>query len=290
MMRNWYDGWGPGEWTRRCFSFLNLGILALTLLLLVAEFRFDWCESLVGRFLMSTNDGRPEIGSIWETGRQTLNARQSLNKIILRKANVEKNVRSATSFTDLAKGLAAGEWVNLDKDQFKRLYLTLALETRQALIEPARLVWLLNGSTTARIFCEGRPGGIKIYFIDSGNRVIRQIDLDTRSLEEIPVGGDNPGSLDDLPGFSGTIYRADRFFEAVFKLPENMVPDLIQDAEVLLNQAGRLDRVGIWNASEFGYIRLGFEFSRLGQTRVVQVRAREWAVWQLALILKGEDS
>ena len=27
----------------------------------------------------------------------------------------------------------------------------------------------------------------------------------------------------------------------------------------------------------------------LGENRVVQVRAREWAVWQLALILKGED-
>lgn len=289
MMRNWYEGGGPGDWTRRCFSFLNLGILALTLLLLVAEFRFDWCESLAGRFLMSTNEGRPEIGSIWETGRQTLNARQSLNEIILRKADAEKNVRSATSFTDLAKGLGTREWVNLDKDQFKQLYLSLAPETRQALIEPARLVWLLNGSTTARIFCEGRPGGIKIYFIDSGNRVIRQIDLDTRTLEDIPMSQDIIGSLDDLPGFSGTIYQADRFFEAVFKLPGNMIPDLIQEAEVLLNQAGSLDRVGIWNASEFGYIRLGFEFSRLGQTRVVQVRAREWAVWQLNLILKGED-
>jgi len=56
-----------------------------------------------------------------------------------------------------------------------------------------------------------------------------------------------------------------------------------------LTRTGTIDRVGIWNFSEQGYIRLGFEFSRLGVTRVVQVRAREWAVWQLNLILKGED-
>jgi len=289
MMRNWYDAPGPGEWGRRCFSFLNLGIAVFTLLLLVSEFRFDWCETLAGRFLMSTNASRPETGSIWETGRHTANARNSLNDIIHRKINVEKNVRSAASFTELAKGLGAGQWVNMDKEQFKQLYLSMPPHARQSLIEPARLVWLLNGSTTARVFCEGRLGGIKIYFIDSGNRVIRFIDLDSGEMEDFPRAGDGPGRLDTLSGFSGTIYPADRFFEAVFKLPQDMVPDLIQDADTLLNQPGTIERVGIWNSTEFGYIRLGFEFSRLGQIRVVQVRAREWAVWQLNLILKGED-
>ncbi len=289
MMQNWYDATGPGEWVRRGFSFLNLGIAVFTLLLLVSEFRFDWCETLVGRFLMSTNADRPETGSIWETGRHTRNARNSLNDIILRKINMEKNVRSAGSFIELANGLGAGEWVNLDKERFKQLYLSLPPHARQTLIEPARLVWLLNGSTTARIFCEGRVGGIKIYFIDSGNRVIRQMDLDDGKMENFSGAGDAPGSLDSQPGFSGTIYPADLFFEAVFKLPQDMVPDLIQDAETLLDQPGTLSRVGIWNSAELGYIRLGFEFSRLGQTRVVEVRAREWAVWQLTLILKGED-
>ncbi len=288
-MRNWYDAVSPGEWARRCFSVLNLGILVFTLLLLVSEFRFDWCETLVGRFLMSTNAGRPEIGSIWETGRQTVNARQALNEIILRKVNIEKNMRSAESFSQLAKGLGTGEWVNLDKDRFKNLYLSLDLDVRQALIEPARLVWLLNGSTTARIFCEGRLGGIKIYFIDSDNRVIRQIDLDTRKMEDSPRTMDAAGPLEILVGFSGTIYPADRFFGAVFKLPPDMIPDLMPDAEILLKQNGIIERVGLWNSAENGYIRLGFEFTRLGITRVLQVRAREWAVWQLNLILKGED-
>jgi len=213
MMRNWYDAPGPLEWARRCFSFLNLGILVFTLVLMVSEFRFDWCETLAGRFLMSTNKTRPEIGSIWDRGRHTVNARQLLNEIILRKASVEKNVRSADSFTQLAKELGAGEWVNLDKDRFKQLYLSLSEPTRKGLIEPARLVWLLNGNTTARIFCEGRIGGIKIYFIDSGNRVLRQIDLDTRKMEDIPRPGDIVGRLDTFPGFSGTIYSAARFFE-----------------------------------------------------------------------------
>ncbi|WDP92106.1 MAG: hypothetical protein HUN04_21240 [Desulfobacter sp.] len=285
-MGNWYDAHGPSEWFRRSFSFLHLGLLILTLALVVAEFRFDWCETLAGRFLLSTNQNRPETGSIWESGRHTVSARQSIEGIILEKKNVEQHLRTARSFAELGEGLGGEKWINLDKARFKQLYLALGASERRALIEPARLAWLLNGDRTSRIFCEGRPGGIIIYFIDSENRVIRQLNLD---IKKTGGPGEIPGRLETLEDFSGTIYPADRFFEAVFRLPEEMVPDLIPEGEALLTGTGTLDRVGIWNTAEDGYIRLGFEFVRLDQRRVVVARAREWAVWQLNLILKGED-
>lgn len=289
MIRNWYDPVTRGEKIKRSFSVLNLGVMVLTLVLVASEFRFDWVETLAGRYLMSTNHVRPEIGAIWETGHHAVNAHQSLNRIILKKEIARKAVRESDSFVSLAKGLGAGEWANLDKDQFKILYLGLSREDRRWIMEPARLVWLLNGNLTDRIFCEGRVGGIKIYFIDSGNRVIEQIDLDTGNIGEAGPENDlSSASLDTFQGFSGRIYPADRFFNAVFQLPPDVLPDLVRDAETLLNHSGTIDRVGIWNTSEDGYIRLGFEFSLLGEKQVVQVRAREWAVWQLGLVLKGD--
>lgn len=287
-MGNWYDAHGTGEWVRRSFSFLNLGVLVFTLVLVVAEFRFDWCETLVGRFLLTTNQKRPETGSVWETGRHTVNARRFIDDLILEKENVEQNVGSARSFAALARGLGEGQWVNVDKERFKRLYLSLGSQAQKTLIQPARLVWLLNGNRTSRIFCEGRPGGINIYFIDAGNRVIRQLDLDDRILADLPGAGDVMGSLDTFETFAGTIYEASRFFDAVFKLPPEMTADLIPDGARLLSAAGTLNRVGIWNEAEQGYIRLGFEFRRMDIPRVVVIQAREWAVWQLNLILKED--
>ncbi len=263
--------------------------MILTLVVVASEFRFDWVETLAGRYLLSTNVGRPEIGGIWETGHQTVNAHQSLNQMIIKKEIARQTVREADSFVALAKGLSAGEWVNLDKNQFKTLYLSLSRGDRQTLMEPARLVWLLNGNITDRIFCEGRMGGMKIYFIDSGNRVIQQIELDAKKIGGDPGEMLTAAGLDELKGFSGRIYSSDLFFDAVFKLPPDMVPDLIKNAEILLSLTGTIKRVGIWNTSEDGFIRLGFEFSHLGEKQVVQILARDWAVWQLSLILKGED-
>ncbi|HCY83891.1 MAG TPA: hypothetical protein DHV36_02020 [Desulfobacteraceae bacterium] len=289
MIRNWYDSPGAGESAKRLFSLLNLSLMVVTLVVVASEFRFDWVEKLAGRYLISTNESRPETGSIWETGRHAVNAHHSLDQIIIKNETARQTVREADSFQSLARGLGAGEWANLDKDRFRQLYLSLPRIRRNALIEPARLVWLLNGTLTDRIFCEGRMGGIKIYFIDSGNRVIHSIDLDDTDAAKSPETSQTAATLDTLPGFSGRIYPAGLFFDAVFKLPQDMVPDLISDAQALLSRTGTIQRVGIWNASENGFITLGFEFVHLGEHEVVQIRAREWAVWQLGLILKGED-
>lgn len=67
-----------------------------------------------------------------------------------------------------------------------------------------------------------------------------------------------------------------------------MVSELIGKPGRLLRQQGTLGRVGIGDTVENGYIRLGFEFVSLDGTRVIQAQAREWAVWQLNLTLRGE--
>lgn len=291
MIRQWYEPPGFFEWLRRTFCFLNIAVFMVTAMVVFSEFRFDWFENLVGSYLISTNEFRPETGAVWETGKQTSNAHEYINKIISQKEDARQSVHQASSFSGLASRLLPGEWVTLEKQRFKMLYLALEKSTALKLIEPARLVWLLNGSSLDRIFCEGITGGIKIYFIDSENRVIKQIDLKKQEIFEIE-NGVKPvsGQLGQIDGFAGRIFSAEKFFDALFKLPADIIPDLMANPEALLEQDGKITRVGIWNEAKNGYIELGFEFEKPHGSQVVFVKGREWAVWQLSLNLKGEEN
>jgi hypothetical protein len=245
----------------------------------------------VGGFLASINDTRPEKGAVWELGRDTMTAHETVNRLIDRKSDTKAFADRTDSFAGIAGHLLPGEWVTLDKAHFKDLYRSLPLTHARRILEPARLIWLLNGDITDRIFCEGLKNGMKIYFIDTGNRVIHQIEMTRDTLTAIAEKQYlEPGSLETFDEFSGRIYPVDRFFGAVFKLPAEMIPDLLPDTDLLLDQEGVITRVGIWNEAESGFIRLGFEFRHQDQVRVLFVNAREWAVWQLGLVLKGTHS
>ncbi len=289
MIPGWYEPDTFQEWIKRAVSFLNLGLLIFSAVLVFSEFRYDWCEKLLGNFLASTNEARPEKGAIWELGRDTINAHQSLNKIISRKSDTRQFAHKAASFSDLSARLIPGEWVILEKDQFKRLYSSLPLTHARQIMEPARLIWLLNADVTDRIFCEGLKNGMKIYFINAENKVVQNIDLKENTLDIIADKKYlEPGRLEKFDGFAGRIYPAEQFFNAIFKLPQEMIPDLLPDTDLLLDQDGTILRIGIWNEAKDGFIQLGFEFFHQGRPRVLFVNAREWAVWQLGLVLKGE--
>jgi len=291
MIRQWYEPQNFSEWLKRAFSFLNIIIFIVTATFIISEFRFDWVENLVGSYLATTNEFRPETGVIWETGKQTFNAHEYLNKIISKKEDAKQNVHQSASFSALAAGILPGEWVTLEKQQFKELYLTLDKSLAIKIIEPAQLVWLLKGSVLDRIFCEGIQGGIKIYFIDSENRVIKQIDLKKDDIIEIENGEKAvSGELTKMDEFSGRIYPANHFFNALFKLPPDIIPDLLVNPEALLKQDGKIVNVGIWNEALNGYIKLGFEFEEKNGRKIVFIKGREWAVWQLSLNIKGDEN
>ncbi len=291
MARHWYEPLSFSERFKRIFSFLNIALFMFTAVYVFSEFRFDWFEKLVGSYLASTNEFRPETGAVWEIGKQTTNAHESLNAIVSKKEDIRQTVNKAGSFSELLSSLLPGEWVTLEKQQFKSLYLSLEKSSSLKIIDPARLVWLINGSNLDRIFCEGIKGGIKIFFIDSDNKVIKEIELKKEDIIEIE-NADKPitGILTDMAGFKGRIYPTQIFFDALLKLPAEIIPDLMVGSEALLRQEGKIIRVGIFNEAVNGYIKLGFEFEAPGGNQIVLLKGREWAVWQLSLNLKGEGN
>ncbi len=243
----------------------------------------------MGRYLLSNNESRPEKGAVWEAGKQSLNAHRSIAHMIDQRETTRQSIREAGSFTELVSRLGQGEWVVIEREEFQKFYQSLSSFAARKIMDPVRLVWLLKGAAVDRIFCEGTESGAGIYFIDARNKVLTQIDLNPDTLAGLEQGmTSQKGFLEDFEGFPGRIYGADTFFQGAFQLPPSMIPDLMQDPDLLLDQKGIIQRVGIWNQAENGNIRLGFELADQGETRVLFVHAREWAVWQLGLILKGE--
>ncbi len=273
---------------KRTFSFLSTGVLLLTVVFVISEFRLDWYEQLIGSYLACTNDSRPETGAVWETGQSRAAAHQYLDEVIARKEKVRIRAAEATSFPLLFSRLNFGEWVILDPETFKHMYRALPHPLARKIMGPAELVWLLKGGLVERIFCEKSEQGMDIYFIDSENRVMHWVALDPQMFVSGRLSpAVHAGRLEKIPEFSGKVYPVEKFFKAVRRLPEGMAADLIQDADRILDQAGTIERVGIWNQADSGFIRLGFEIRNRDKYHIVFVRAREWVVWQLGLSLKG---
>lgn len=215
-MPTWYAPSTPGEGLKRFLSLLNLLIIILVIMVCASEFRYDWAERLVGNYLMVINPSRPETGGIWEAGRQTLNAHQSLNRIIDKKQSTLRHVREAESFSSLAGRLGPGEWVNLDRQQFKGLFNSLPAGRRDRLIPPAKLVWLLATDVVDRIFCEGQMNALSVYFIDTSNRVIFQLSLDKEEIDGSFDADGIPNRLEDMGGIFPEFFRRTGFSTPCF--------------------------------------------------------------------------
>ena len=288
MNQQWYEPLKLSEWFRRVFSILNLSIFFFTAIFLFSEFRFDWCEKIVGSYLSSTNKLRPEIGSIWKAGKQTSNANKFLLDIVNKKQHQKLIIENSFSFLQLAQQITPGEWESIEKEHFKNLYLSLPEPVAHKFISPAKLLWILNKGNLNRIFCARKDDGLFIYFLDSDNKVIQQIEFSKSDLEAIKNWDHNfQGPLEDFEEFSQRIYSADTFFSVLLNLPEEMIPDLIVNPELLLNEEGIITRVGISDEAKAGYINIGFEYEHKTQKKVIFAKGREWAVWQLTLNLKG---
>ncbi len=286
----WYDPPKISEFFRRAFSVLNVSVLVITCIFVAMEFRYNWCESLIGRYLATTNQNRPETGAIWKTGEMASNAKNHLKDIVSKQNATRQHVQKSKSFMEIAKGLMPGEWINLEKEHFKNLYIELSDPFAEKILNPVEMIWLINGPDLDRIFIEGEQNGIRIYFLDAANKVMKRIFLDMELLDQFEKKSlSREASLEDFKGFQGRIYKASSFFRAVLDLSPDMRGDLISDPSLLLQEKGHLLRAGIWNEAKEGYIRLGFEFVHESVHKVVFVKGREWAVWQLSINLKDKN-
>jgi hypothetical protein len=247
-------------------------------------------ERMLGSYLLTTNSQRPESGSIWEKSHQTRTAQQTLEQIITDRQALQREARSAATFTQIAANVALGKGVMLSADHFRTLYSRLAPSIAHDIISPFELLELVSNGRWRRTYFEKSITGLMIYLLDANNRVLRQLELDSVLLSQLKRGEVALAeSLDQLPIFKNRIYSADQFFNSLESLPEEMRRSVVPHPERLLEISGKIVRVGISDETLSGFIELAFEFFDGTQHRVVLVQGHEWAVWRLRSHLEGTD-
>jgi hypothetical protein len=281
-MTDWVEPRDFKEWAKRIFGLRPILTVILIGCILILELRFDWMERILGVYLVTTNVERPETGSIWEKTHQTLTARQTLEQILSDRQALQREARSAETFTQIADSVTNGNGVMLSADHFRKLYLRLAPAIAQEIISPFELLELAGNGRWHRTYFEKFGIGLMIYLLDDGNHVLRQLELNSTLLSflkrsEMAL----TESLDQLPIFKNRIYPADRFFTALTDFPEDVRRSMLPHPETLLAASGQIVRVGISDETLSGFIELGFEILSGTQRQIVLVRGHEWAVWRL---------
>jgi len=290
-MIDWFEPKNLSEWSRRVFALRPALMILLVGCLVVLEMRFDWMERTLGAYLVTTNSARPQSGAIWEKGRQTLTAQKTLEKIVTDRQASQREARSAETFSQVAAGLTDGQGVMLSAENFRHLYLRLPREAAREVIPAYELLKISSQGNWRRTYFEKSGSNLVVYLLDTDNRVLHRIDVPAGGLLQLERE-DNPTveALEDLANFKNRIYAAERFFEALAALPEEIRRNVILNPETLLKPSGQILRVGISDEAAAGYIELGFEFALGDRRQVIVVQGQEWAVWRLRSYLEEKSA
>jgi len=288
-----YDWIAPAdipEYAVRMFAIRPLVLCLLFSALLISELRFDWVEQTVGSFLASTNDRRPESGTIWETGNKTRTARKSLEKIVSDRQASQQEIREAESFKEIAATIQPDQWVMIPPDHFRRLYLKLKPETAGQIISAFDLLKLINQQRWDRSYFEKDGDGLIIYLLDADNRVLRQLPLPADLLQGMGESQVETGlDLDSLPRFGSSIFPANHFFKALDRLDDQTRNGIIPQPGQLLRIPGQVERVAVSRKVLAGFIELGFEIETGSGRVVILMNGHEWAVRQLMMKIEGHN-
>ena len=290
-MTDWAEPKNLTEWSQRVFALRPILLTLLVISIFILEMRFDWVERMIGAYLVTTNAARPESGTVWEKGHRTQTAQRHLEKIITDRQTSQREARNADSFLQISASLPAGQGAMLSAERFRQLYLELPRSVSQEIISTFDLLSVAGQGNWQRTYFEKNGDVLVAYLLDPENRVLREVEIPSDILQQIDRSDSvKAETLESLPNYKNRIYPAERFFKALASFPEEIRRNVILNPETLLEQSGRMVRVGISDEAVSGYIEVGFEFVVGTQHQVILARGQEWAVWSLRSYMEERDS
>ncbi len=288
-MTPWYTPTNFKAWLRRLLALRTAMLLLLMIALVVTEFRFDWIENAVGAYLVTTNSRRPESGTIWDQGRQSDMARQTLAQYADQRQNVQREVRRATSMGQVVAGIDSDRGAMISAPHFVELYLKLPPVLSHEIISPYTLLTQLSTGHWRRTFFERQGQQLSVYLLDDHSQVLHRLALGPGLLGHIQRGEVAiHSSLYHLSDFAAFIYPAEQFFTALNALPASVRQGIIAHPEDLLRVSGRIVRVGISSDAVDGAVDLGFEVEDAEEPRVILMQGRPNDVQRLKWILEEQ--
>ncbi len=286
----WYAPENMQAWGRRLVTLRTLVSVSVLFVLVATEFYFNWCENMVGTYLVSTNGQRPQSGAIWDQGHQADSARQTLSQYATQIQGAQQEARSATSLGQVVAGIAPDQGAMISAAHFIELYLKLPPVLSHEIISPFTLLTHLSQGQWRRVFFERQDQQLTIYFLDAQNQVLHRLVVGAGLLEHIQSGEVAiQSSLYHLADFAAHIYSAETFFNSLNDLPDGVRKGVIAHPEELLRLSGRLVRVGISSQTVAGTVDLGFEVEDIQGPKVILMQGRQADVERLLWHLEAQS-
>lgn len=284
----WYVPVSFREYTRRIFTLRTALLLSFVVALMATELRFDWLESIVGSYLMTTNSARPESGTIWDQGHQSELARQTLNQFMNQRQDIQREARRATSLGQVLAGIGKERGAMISAAHFVELYLKLPPVLAHEIISPYTLLSQVSANKWQRTFFEQQDQQLSVYLLDDHNQVLYRLSIGSELIEYIRQGeiAIHTG-LHQLSDFAAHIYPAEQFFSVLNTMPADVRKGILASPEELLRVAGRIVQVGISSEYMGDAATLGFEVEGLQGPKVILTQGRSEDVQRLMWMLES---
>ncbi|MCP4746397.1 MAG: hypothetical protein GY874_09695 [Desulfobacteraceae bacterium] len=284
----WYAPATAKQWFRRLVSLRLILALIIGIVCVCVEFRLNWIEKTVGGYLVQSNSGRPESGAIWDQGRQTHLAQQTLKSYITQRRTSQREARQASSLGQLVLSIDHKDGAMVSAEHFVDLYQKLPPILSNEMISPFTLLTLLSGGHWRRTFFELQDQILMIYLLDNNNQVLHRLSVGKSLLAHIKRGEVAiDSSLDQLADFGRNIYSSEKFFKTLNSFPESVRKGIIAHPEDLLRISGKIIRVGISSSGPANMVDLGFEVETVEGPKVILVQGRQADVDRLLRSMQG---
>ncbi|MFZ1986128.1 MAG: hypothetical protein WAU91_17080 [Desulfatitalea sp.] len=284
----WYAPTTLQEWFRRLLSPRSAVLVLLLAVVTLTEWRFAWMEQVAGTYLVTTNRYRPKSGTVWEQGRQSDQARQTLAQYAKERQNVQREAQQAASLAQVVANMDPEKGAMISAEHFVTLYLKLPPVLAQEIVSPYTLLAVSSAGAWERTFFQRQDQNLSIYLLDAKNQVIQRMAIGPVLMGHIEHGevAIRTG-LEQLSDFSDNIYPAELFFTELNALPEEMRERVVAHPEELLRVSGRIRRIGISAGTMGDAVDLGFEVEDLEGPKVILMQGTRADVRRLQRAMEG---
>ena len=232
------------QWNRIVFSVLAVGITAGAVVL---EFRIDYVERAIGRYLTWHNTDRQEGGKIWETVSMSEEVQQQLDNLVQDRRSKISLDEQVGNLVQLIKMARDREQVLLGRDRFLEIYNAMPAYQSALIVEPLQLLELIGAlAGWQRTLIEFDNGDLMFFLVDGSNEVLQERRLAADYVTYYMSGRDSrPFGRDlNLPGATEP-YPANVFYDAWAALPNEHRSGIPLGNDELVAWRYRLQRVGV---------------------------------------------
>ncbi|HUU26711.1 MAG TPA: hypothetical protein VM123_02775 [archaeon] len=248
------------------------------------EFRYNYVEKAIGRYLFWHNASRQESGQIWETVSLSENVQQRLDDLVRNKRQETTLIESITSLDQLVEQVHAREKIVMTRDRFLEMYADLPLYQSSLLIEPVDLIELIGQlANWQRTLIAFEEGNLSFYLVDGLNNVLKELSLSSEYINFFLSEKETRAlGLDAFPWLREKFYPADVFYDAFSLLTPEERGGIPLSALNLISWRYRLQQVAVNHQSLIGErMEIGFELSGDEGLYTVRILGRSLSVLSL---------